>query len=465
MGVSLIFNYYNFMSNNQGLDFKSTTDKKLFIETYGCQMNVADSEVVASVMEMDGYIVTDSIENADAVFINTCSIRDNAEQRVIQRLEHINAIKRKKNKNMIIGVLGCMAERVKDDLIHNHHADLVVGPDAYLDLPNLIGAAEKGEKAINIELSKTETYKDVIPLKIGGNHISGFVSIMRGCNNFCTYCIVPYTRGRERSREPQSILNEVNALAQKGFKEVTLLGQNVNSYSFDDNGKIIDFPALLESVAQSVPGMRVRFTTSHPKDMTDETLEIIAKYDNLCKFIHLPVQSGSSRMLDKMNRKYDREWYLGRITAIKRIIPGCGLSTDIMCGYSSETEEDHKETLSLMEEVVFDSAFMFKYSERPGTYAAKHLPDDVPEEIKVKRLQEIIDLQNQMSKKSNEKDVGKTFDVLVEGFSKRSREQLFGRSSQSKVIIFDKGNHRIGEFLKVRVTGHTSATLFGEVVE
>ena len=453
------------MSNNQGLDFKSTTDKRLFIETYGCQMNVSDSEVVASVMEMDGYGITDSIENADAVFINTCSIRDNAEQRVIQRLEYLNAIKRKKNKKMIIGVLGCMAERVKDDLIHNHHADLVVGPDAYLDLPNLIGAAESGEKAINIELSKTETYKDVIPLKIGGNHISGFVSIMRGCNNYCTYCIVPYTRGRERSREPQSILNEVNALSEKGFKEVTLLGQNVNSYNYEDEGDVVDFSVLLEMVAKAVPNMRVRFTTSHPKDMTDETLEIIAKYDNLCKFIHLPVQSGSSKMLDLMNRKYDREWYLGRITAIKRIIPECGLSTDIMCGYSSESEEDHQETLSLMEEVVFDSAFMFKYSERPGTYAAKKLPDNISEDVKVKRLQEIIDLQNQMSKKSNEGDIGKTFDVLVEGFSKRSREQLFGRSSQNKVVIFDKGKHRIGEFLKVKVTGHTSATLFGEVVE
>lgn len=453
------------MSNSKGLDFKSTTDKKLFIETYGCQMNVADSEVVASIMEMDGYTVTDKIENADAVFVNTCSIRDHAEQRVIQRLEYFNALKRKKNRKMIIGVLGCMAERVQDELLSKYHADLVVGPDAYLDLPNLVGAAENGEKAINIKLSKTETYKDVIPLKIGGNHISGFISIMRGCDKVCSYCIVPYTRGRERSREPESILNELNDLKEKGFKEVTLLGQNVNSYRFkNEDGSVVDFTKLLEMVALAAPQMRIRFTTSYPTDMTDETLEVIAKYDNLCKFIHLPVQSGSSRMLDIMKRKYDRKWYLDRIAAIKRIIPGCGLSTDIMCGYHSETEEDHQETLSLMREVVFDSAFMFKYSERPGTYAAKKLPDDISDETKVKRLQEIINLQNELSLESNKRDVGKTFEVLVEGFSKRSREQLFGRSSQNKVVIFDKANHKIGDLVKVRITGNTSATLFGEVV-
>lgn len=456
------------MNNDLGLDFKSTTakeDKKLFIETYGCQMNVADSEVVASVMQMDGYTVTENLESADAVFLNTCSIRDNAEQRVIQRLEYFNAIKKKKNPGMIIGVLGCMAERVKEELLDKHHANVVVGPDAYLDLPNLVGAAEKGEKAINVVLSKTETYKDVIPLKIGGNHISGFVSIMRGCDKFCTYCIVPFTRGRERSREPQSILNEVADLRDKGFKEVTLLGQNVNSYRFkEENGDEVDFARLLEIVALAAPNMRVRFTTSHPTDMTDETLEVIAKYDNLCKFIHLPVQSGSSRMLKIMNRKYDREWYLDRIAAIKRIIPGCGLSTDIMCGYHSETEEEHQETLSLMREVCFDYAFMFKYSERPGTYAAKKLEDDVPEEVKSRRLQEIIDLQGECSLESNKRDVGKTFEVLVEGFSKRSREQLFGRTSQNKVVIFDKGNHRIGEFVNVKVTSSTSATLFGETI-
>ncbi len=453
------------MNNERGLDFKSTTstpDKKLFIETYGCQMNVADSEVVASVMQMDGYTIADKLEDADAVFVNTCSVRDHAEQRVIQRLEYFNAIKRKKNPGMIIGVLGCMAERVKDELLDKYHADVVVGPDSYLDLPNLVGAAEKGEKAINVNLSKTETYKDVIPVKIGGNHISGFVSIMRGCDKFCTYCIVPFTRGRERSREPQSILNEVINLRDKGFKEVTLLGQNVNSYRFkQEDGDMVDFSRLLEMVALAAPKMRIRFTTSHPKDMNDETLEVIAKYDNLCKFIHLPVQSGSSRMLKQMNRKYDRDWYLDRIAAIKRIIPGCGLSTDIMCGYHSETDEDQEDTLSLMREVCFDSAFMFKYSERPGTYAAKKLEDDVPEDVKIKRLQQIIDLQNECSQKSNEQDVGKEFEVLVEGFSKRSREQLFGRTSQNKVVIFDKGSHRIGDFVNVKITGSTSATLFG----
>lgn len=455
------------MNNDKGLDFKSTTkdEKKLFIETYGCQMNVADSEVVASVMQMDGYAITETLDDADAVFVNTCSVRDNAEQRVIQRLEYFNAIRKKKNRNMIIGVLGCMAERVKEELLEKHHADVVVGPDAYLDLPNLVGAAESGEKAINVELSKTETYKDVIPLKIGGNHISGFVSIMRGCDKFCTYCIVPYTRGRERSREPQSILNEVADLRDKGFREVTLLGQNVNSYRYEnEDGTIVDFSRLLEIVALEAPKMRVRFTTSHPKDMTDETLEVIAKYDNLCKFIHLPVQSGSSNMLKLMNRKYDREWYLDRIAAIKRIIPDCGLSTDIMCGYHSETEEDQQETLSLMREVCFDSAFMFKYSERPGTYAAKKLEDNISEDIKVQRLQDIIELQNQCSLESNTKDVGKVFEVLVEGFSKRSREQLFGRTSQNKVVIFDKQNYRVGDFVMVKITGNTSATLFGEPV-
>ncbi|MDU1904146.1 MAG: tRNA (N6-isopentenyl adenosine(37)-C2)-methylthiotransferase MiaB [Dysgonomonas sp.] len=454
------------MDNNQGLDFKSTTEKKLFIETYGCQMNVADSEVVAAVMEMDGYSMTDKLEDADAVFVNTCSVRDNAEQRVIQRLEYLNAIKKKKKPGMLIGVLGCMAERAKEELLDKHHADIVVGPDAYLDLPNLVGAAEKGEKAINVVLSKTETYKDVIPLKIGGNHISGFISIMRGCDKVCTYCIVPYTRGRERSREPQSILNELKDLRDKGFKEVTLLGQNVNSYKFEnEDGSITDFTALLEMVALEAPNMRIRFTTSYPTDMTDDTLEMIAKYDNLCKFIHLPVQSGSTKILGVMKRRYDREWYLDRIAAIKRIIPGCGLSTDIMCGYHSETEEDHQDTLSLMREVGFDSAFMFKYSERPGTYAAKKLEDNIPDEIKVRRLQEIINLQNELSAESNKKDIGKTFEVLVEGFSKRSKEQLFGRSSQNKVIIFDKKNHRIGEVVKVKVTSCTSATLLGEVAD
>lgn len=444
---------------------KTAETKKLYIETYGCQMNVADSEVVASIMEMDGYSLTDNDKDADAIFVNTCSIRDNAEQKVLQRLEYFNSIKRKRNKNLIVGVLGCMAERVKEELIENHNVDLVVGPDAYLDLPNLIGAVERGEKAINVELSKVETYKDVMPLKFAGSNISGFLSIMRGCDNFCTYCIVPYTRGRERSREPESILNELRDMREKGFREVVLLGQNVNSYHFVTDEVSIDFPALLAMVAQEVPEMRVRFTTSHPKDMTDETLEIIAKYKNLCNYIHLPVQSGSSRMLKLMNRKYDREWYLNRVEAIKRIIPDCGISTDIMCGFHSETEEDHQETLSLMREVGFDSAFMFKYSERPGTYAAKRLEDNVPEDVKVRRLQEIIDLQLELSRASNEKDLGKEFEVLVEGFSKRSREQLFGRTEQNKVVVFDKKNHRIGEFVKVRITDFTPATLLGESID
>ncbi|SCD21240.1 (Dimethylallyl)adenosine tRNA methylthiotransferase MiaB [Proteiniphilum saccharofermentans] len=437
-------------------------EKKLFIETYGCQMNVADTEVVASIMEMDGYRLTDNDRDADAIFVNTCSIRDNAEQRVVQRLEYFNALKRKRKAPLIVGVLGCMAERAKSDLIDDHNVDLVVGPDAYLDLPNLVGAAERGEKAINIQLSKTETYKDVIPLKLNGSNISGYISIMRGCDKFCTYCIVPFTRGRERSREPESILNELRVMREKGFREVTLLGQNVNSYRFMDSDRKIDFPALLAMVAEAAPEMRIRFTTSHPRDMTDETLETIAKYKNLCNYIHLPVQSGSSRMMKLMNRRYDREWYMDRIAAIKRIIPGCGLSTDIMCGFHSETEEDHQETLSMMREVGFDSAFMFKYSERPGTYAAKRLEDNIPEEVKSRRLQEIIDLQMELSRQSNEKDMGKEFEVLTEGFSKRSREQLFGRTDQNKVVIFDKKKHRIGEFVKVKITGFTPATLLGE---
>ncbi len=437
-------------------------EKKLYIETYGCQMNVADSEVVAAIMEMDGYSVTGDEKAADAIFVNTCSIRDNAEQRVIQRLDYFNALKKKKRGEIIIGVLGCMAERVKEELIDNHHADLVIGPDAYLDLPNLMGAAERGEKAINVVLSKTETYKDVIPLKMNGVNISGYVSITRGCDKFCHYCIVPFTRGRERSREPESILNEIRDLREKGYREATLLGQNVNSYRFEDGERVIGFSDLLAMVAEEAPQMRIRFTTSHPWDMNDKTLETIARYKNLCNYIHLPVQSGSSRMLKLMNRRYDRKWYLERIAAIKRILPGCGLSTDIMCGFHGETEADHQETLSLMREVGFDSAFMFKYSERPGTYAAKKLEDNVSEEVKGRRLQEIIDLQLELSQKSNEQDVGKEFEVLVEGFSKRSREQLFGRTEQNKVVVFDKQAHRIGEFVKVRITGSTAATLLGE---
>ena len=457
----------NMTKETQGADFKSATDnKKLFIETYGCQMNVADSEVVASIMQMAGYSVCDSLDEADAVFMNTCSIRDNAEQKIINRLEFFHAMnnKRGKKNQLIVGVLGCMAERAKQDLIDNHHVDLVVGPDAYLSLPELIASVEAGEKAINVELSTTETYRDVIPSRICGNHISGFVSIMRGCNNFCHYCIVPYTRGRERSRDVESILNEVRDLSSKGYKEVTLLGQNVNSYKFEKDGETINFPALLRIVAEAVPNMRVRFTTSHPKDMSDETLQVIADVPNVCKHIHLPVQSGSSRILKLMNRKYTREWYLERVAAIRRIIPDCGLSTDIFSGYHSETEEDHQESLSLMRECGYDSAFMFKYSERPGTYASKHLPDDISEEIKIRRLNEIIELQNQLSAESNDKDVGKVFEVMVEGVSKRSKEQLFGRTQQNKVVVFNRGTHHIGDFVNVKVTASSSATLIGEEV-
>ena len=454
-------------AENQGADLKSAAEKaekKLFIETYGCQMNVADSEVVASIMQMDGYALTEKIEEADAIFVNTCSVRDNAEQKIYGRLQYFQSL-RKKKKQLIVGVMGCMAERVKEELIQVHHADLVVGPDAYLDLPNLVGAVERGEKAINVELSTQETYKDVIPLKLPGVHISGFVSIMRGCNNFCTYCIVPYTRGRERSRDVESILNEIRDMRDKGFKEVTLLGQNVNSYRFERNEEVITFPRLLALVAEEVPQMRVRFTTSHPKDMSDETLEVIAAHDNLCKMIHLPAQSGSDRILKEMNRKYTRAWYLDRIAAIRRILPDCAISTDLFCGFHSETEEDYEQTLSLMREVGYDSAFLFKYSERPGTYASKHLPDDVPEEEKIRRLQGMIDLQNQLSEESNRRDIGKTFEVLIEGFSKRSREQLFGRTSQNKVVIFDKQDFHVGQFIRVKITRASSATLFGEVVE
>ncbi|MDT3369786.1 MAG: tRNA (N6-isopentenyl adenosine(37)-C2)-methylthiotransferase MiaB [Bacteroidota bacterium] len=456
------------MSNEtKGVDLKSAAqnvERKLFIETYGCQMNVADSEVVASIMEMDGYAVTNKIEEADAIFVNTCSVRDNAEQKVLGRLQYFQSLKRKK-RTLIIGVLGCMAERVKEELISNHGVDLVVGPDSYMDLPNLVGAVEHGEKAINVELSTQETYKDVIPLKIGGINISGFISIMRGCNNFCTYCIVPYTRGRERSRDVESILNEVRDMRDKGFREVTLLGQNVNSYLFKKGDESITFPMLLERVALEAPDMRIRFTTSHPKDMSDDTLIVIAKYPNLCRHIHLPAQSGSSRILKIMNRKYTREWYMDRIAAIRRILPDCAISTDLFCGFHSETQDEYEETLSLMREVGYDSAFMFKYSERPGTFAAKNLEDNIPEDEKVRRLQGMIDLQNKLSEESNLRDVGKVFEVLVEGFSKRSREQLFGRTSQNKVVIFDKQNFKVGQFVKVCVTGASSATLFGQPIE
>ena len=436
-------------------------------------MNVADSEVVASVMQMAGYETTETIDEADAVFLNTCSVRDNAEQKIFHRLDALDAERRRRQKadpeasRMLIGVLGCMAERAQNDLLDNHHCDLVAGPDAYLALPDLIAQAELGHKAMNTELSTTETYKDVVPQRIGiGHKIGGFVSIMRGCNNFCHYCIVPYTRGRERSRDIESILREVRDLRDKGYKEVTLLGQNVNSYKLENLEGLdsLDFPALLRRVAEEVPTMRVRFTTSHPKDMSDETLKVIAEVPNVCKHIHLPVQSGSDRILKLMNRKYTREWYMDRVHAIRRIIPDCGLSTDIFVGYHSETEEDHQLSLDLMREVGYDSAFMFKYSERPGTYASKHLPDDVAEEEKIRRLNELIALQTEMSAIQNKKDEGKEFDVLVEGFSKRSREQLCGRTEQNKMVVFDKAGHHIGETVRVRITGSTSATLLGEAL-
>ena len=441
-------------------------DKRLFIETYGCQMNVADSEVVASVMKLAGYGTVDSLDDADAVFLNTCSIRDNAEQKIFSRLEYFASLRKKrKGGRLIVGVLGCMAERVKNELIERYGVDIVAGPDSYLSLPDLVAAAEAGEKAINVELSTTETYRDIIPRRIGHNRISGFISIMRGCNNFCSYCIVPYTRGRERSREPQSILNELEDMRQRGFKEVTLLGQNVNSYHYvQDNGDVLGFAGLLKMVAEAAPEMRVRFTTSHPKDMNDDIIEVIASVPNVCKHIHLPVQSGSNAVLKAMNRKYTREWYLDRIAAIRKAMPDCGITTDMFTGFHGETEDDFGQTLSLMREVGFDSAFMFKYSERPGTYASKNLPDDVPEEVKIERLNRMIALQNELSAESNRRDVGKTFEVLAEGVSKRSREQLFGRTSQNKVVVFPRGTHHTGDLLTVKIIDSSSATLIGEEI-
>ena len=443
--------------------------KNLYIETYGCQMNVADSEVVASIMQMAGYEVCDALEEADAVLLNTCSVRDNAEQKILNRLEALNAERKKRQegrdaggrKRLIIGVLGCMAERVKDQLLTHHHADLVAGPDAYLSLPDLFAQAEMGQKAINIELSLTETYREVVPNRLHGTKIGGYVSIMRGCNNFCHYCIVPYTRGRERSRDTESILREVRDLRDRGYKEVTLLGQNVNSYQGNDG---VGFAQLLRMVAHEAPEMRVRFTTSHPKDMSDETLQVIADEPNVCRHIHLPVQSGSNRILHLMNRKYTREWYLDRVEAIRRIIPDCAITTDIFVGYHSETEDDHQLSLSLMREVGYDAAFMFKYSERPGTYASKHLPDDVPEEVKLRRLDEMIRLQTELSAQANAREVGRTVSVLVEGYSKRSREQLFGRTEQNKVVVFNKGRHHIGELVQVKIESSSSATLKGSPV-
>lgn len=455
--------------------------KKLYIETYGCQMNVADSEVVASVMKMAGYEPADNEAEADAIFLNTCSIRENAENKIYQRLDQLFADKKKKGAKTVLGVLGCMAERVRDDLVKNHHANIVCGPDAYLSLPEMMASAEQGLPAVDVKLSTTETYRDVLPTRIGGNHVSGFVSIMRGCNNFCHYCIVPYTRGRERSRDAESILREVRDLHDRGFKEVTLLGQNVNSYGLLPNGKrpengiiieeeggkelyVCSFAELLRKVAEAVPDMRVRFTTSNPEDMTEDILHAIADEPNLCSHIHFPAQSGSSKVLRDMNRKYTREEYLAKVDAIRRIIPDCGLTTDIFVGYHDETEEDFQQTLSLMKTVRFDSAFMFKYSERPGTYAAKHLPDNVSGEEKIRRLNELIRLQTQISAERNKEDEGKEFDILIERFSKRSHDQLMGRTPQNKAVVIPKGNHHIGETVRVRITGSSSATLMGELL-
>lgn len=443
---------------------KCTFSKKVRIETYGCQMNVADSEVVAAMMALAGYEPTDNDNEAAAVLLNTCSIRDNAEQKIYSRLAYWNALRRKSGRNVIIGVIGCMAERLKNELIEKHGVDLVAGPDAYMDLPDLVAAAETGNPAINIELSTSETYRDVVPRRLGGSGaVGGFISIMRGCNNFCSYCIVPYTRGRERSREPRSILRELEDLRKRGFREATLLGQNVNSYSYSDpdTGETVDFPALLAMAAQAAPDMRIRFTTSHPKDMSDRTLETIARYPNLARHIHLPVQSGSDSVLKNMNRKYTREWYLDRVAAIRRILPDAGLSTDMFTGFYNESEEDFQETLSLMREAAFDSAFMFKYSERPGTLASREMKDNVPEEVKIDRLNRMIALQNELSLESNRHDIGKEFEVLVEGPSKRNAEEYCGRTSQNKFVVFPRGNVKAGDFIRVRITDASSATLHG----
>lgn len=442
-------------------------DKKLYIETYGCQMNVADSEVVASIMKMGGYDTVNDIEEADAVLLNTCSIRDNAEQKILSRLQYLRSLRRKRRgRGLLIGVIGCMAERVKDELIKEQEVDIVAGPDAYLDLPALFASAEAGESAVNVELSTTETYRDVIPSRITGNRVSGFVSIMRGCNNFCSYCIVPYTRGRERSRQVESVLREVADLRSKGFREVTLLGQNVNSYRCvnEDTGEVTDFPRLLALVAENAPDMRVRFTTSHPKDMSDDTIAVIASHDNICNHIHLPVQSGSDSVLKAMNRKYTREWYMGRIEAIRKAIPDCGISTDLFTGFHDESEEDFQQTLELIRMARFDSAFMFKYSERPGTLASREMPDNIPEEVKIDRLNRMIALQNELSAESNRRDIGKEFEVLVEGVSKRSTQQWIGRTQQNKTCVFPRGDFRVGDLVKVRVTGSSSATLICELV-
>ena len=439
-------------------------NKKLFIETYGCQMNVADSEVIGSILKIAGYEVCEEIKEADLILLNTCSIRDNAEQKIYGRLDQLNAMRR--GKKTLIGVVGCMAERVKEELINSYKVNIVAGPDTYLSLPELIAQAEQGHAAMNIELSTTETYRDVIPMRICSGKVSGYISIMRGCNNFCHYCVVPYTRGRERSRDVQSILNEASDLVAKGYKEIILLGQNVNSYNFvNENGETTDFPQLLRLVARHAPQTRIRFTTSHPKDMSDNTLRVIAEEPNVCKSIHLPVQSGSNNMLKTMNRKYTREWYLDRIEAIRSIVPDCGISTDIIAGYCGESEADHQETLSLMRYCSYDAAFMFKYSERPGTFASRHFKDDIEDSEKVRRLNEIIALQQECSAANNRKCIGQIYEVLIEGVSKRSREQFYGRTEQNRTAVFDRKNYKIGDFVKVKILDSTAATLLGEIVD
>ena len=437
------------------------TGRKLYIETYGCQMNVGDTEIVVSLMQREGYVYTERAEEADVVLINTCSIRDNAEQRIWGRLAEMRSL-RKRRPGLVVGILGCMAERLREKLLEGASGvDVVAGPDAYRDLPRLVREAEAGGKGVNVLLSTEETYAEIAPVRLDRNGVSAFVAIMRGCNNYCSYCVVPYTRGRERSRDAATIVAEAQSLFDNGYREVTLLGQNVNSYRTGD----VDFPELLRRVAEISPLLRVRFATSHPKDMSDRLLDTMASMPNICRSIHLPAQSGATTMLERMNRKYTREWYLDRVGAIRRRMPDCSITTDLIAGFSGETEEEHAQTLSLMREVGYDFAYMFKYSERPGTYAQRHLPDDVPEEVKSRRLQEIIALQNELGLASYRRDVGREFEVLVEGESKRDARQLSGRTSQNKVVVFDRGSHRIGEYVRVRITGCTAATLFGEAIE
>ncbi len=441
---------------------KSAINKKFYIETYGCQMNVADSELVVSFLQNAGYELVNEMNEAGIILVNTCAIRENAETRVFGRLSVFNQIK-KKRPATVIGVLGCMAERLKQKLLEQEkQVDLVIGPDAYRDLPQLVKQAETGQKAVNVLLSREETYADINPVRYATNTVSAFVSIMRGCDNMCAYCVVPFTRGRERSRDPESIQNEVQNLVDNGYKEVTLLGQNVDKYSW--NKGTLNFASLLEKTAQISPQLRVRFSTSYPQDMTDEVLHVMARYPNICRYIHLPVQSGSTRMLEKMRRGYTREWYMNRIKAIKKIVPECAISSDFIAGFCGETEQDHQETLSLIEWAKFDYAYMFKYSERPNTYAARKYKDDVPEKIKTRRLTEIINLQQKQSLESNQKDLGKTFEVLVEGISKKSDQQLFGRNSQNKVIVFPKQKHKAGDYVQVKVNDCTAATLKGETI-